>query len=267
MLTSACAGTTITSSPTGTDSIGTGGNLDAFFSPGIVDFSATAAGGSGLSFVGWSEDLTGTTNPLPFSLQNQTIGFASFNTSGINAPLAITSFTPATVTITNSAVDVTVNGTGFTTNPNITFTYLLDKNGFFQFRNSTLVSSTQLVIHLNAGHLSAAGFYQLVVLNVASARNPEAFGTLPVANSAGPPELGIAKSHTGTFAQGQQNATYTVLLTNNGTRSTIAPVTVTETARGGNVGIDVGDWLDLRHYRTARGPMHSRQVSVIRRLR
>ena len=94
VLTSAsCGGNEVTASPAGTNSIGTNGNLDAFFNVGTVDF--TAAAGSGMSFVGWTQDLTGTTNPLPFPLNNQLIATANFNASGTTAPLAITSVSPS----------------------------------------------------------------------------------------------------------------------------------------------------------------------------
>jgi len=47
------------------------------------------------------------------------------------------------------------------------------------------------------------------------------------------PVLGITKTHTGNFTQGQQNATYTVTVSNSGTAPTSGTVTVTETVPSG----------------------------------
>ena len=226
----------VTSSPAGTNSIGTDGNLDAFFTSGTVSFTASATT-SGLNFVGWSQDLAagGTTNPLPYSLTGQVIGTANFNAPGTTVPLAITSVSPAAPTVTSGPVDLTVNGTGFTTSSSVTFTYYVDPTtGFFSFRSNTLVSSTQLVMHLNAGDIATAGYYQVAVLNaVASGCNPSTTVTFPVANSTGPPVLGITKSHTGNFSTGQQNAQYTITVSNTGTGPTIDPVTLIETVPAG----------------------------------
>jgi uncharacterized repeat protein (TIGR01451 family) len=48
-----------------------------------------------------------------------------------------------------------------------------------------------------------------------------------------PPDLTIAKSHTGNFTQGQTGATYTITVTNSGTGATSGTVTVTETVPSG----------------------------------
>ncbi len=189
-----------------------------------------------MTFFGWSLDLAGTTNPLPFSLSNQVIGTANFNSNLANAPLSITTISPVTSTVTSAAVDITINGTGFVA-PNgglqQTFTYFSTDGVNYNFRPVTFNSSTQLVMHLQAGDIATAGYYQYILLTLGGGCNPEAFGNVPVANSVGPPLLGITKSHTGNFGQGQLSATYTVLVTNNGTGGTSGTVTVTETVPSG----------------------------------
>jgi len=230
-----CGGNEVTASPAGTNSIGAFGILDAFFPIGTVDFTATA--GNGLAFAGWSQDLSGSAATLAYPLTGQIIGTANFNAAGTTAPLAITGVSPATPTVTSGAVNLVVTGTGFTTNPAITYTYIVQPNGYFGYRSNTLTSASQLTIQLNAGDLATAGYYQIVVLNVGAPGgqtcNPEAFFTFPVANAGGAPALGITKSHVGNFGQGQQNAQYTVSVSNIGKGPTADPVTVTENVPGG----------------------------------
>ena len=230
----------VTATPAGTDSIGQYGDLDAFFTAGTVNFTANPGTTSGLRFAGWSQDFSGTGNPLAFPLAGQEIATANFNIPGA-APLTITGISPATPTVTNTAVSLTVNGTGFATGSSL-YTYFLQPNGHYSYRSNAPGSSTQLTMQLcgatgycpdvvagNAGDLATAGYYQIAVLNaVPSNCNPSTTFTFPVANSAGPPQLTITKSHTGNFGPGQQNAQYTVLVTNSGTGATSVPVTVTE---------------------------------------
>src|SRR6202789_1515335 len=101
----------------------------------------------GFLFAGWSGSLTGTTNPDTVTIHDQFVPTASFNT--IAAPLAISSFSPATASATASAMDFTINGTGFTTS-----TFL---NWNSSPRSLTFVSSTQLTLHLLAGDLANPG--------------------------------------------------------------------------------------------------------------
>ncbi len=226
----------VTASPGGTNSVGTQGNLDTFFPPDhMVTFTASATT-SGLNFVGWSQGLSGggSSNPFTYSTIGELIGTANFNVPGTSDPLSITSVSP-TPAVTTGAVYLTVTGTGFTTNPTVTYTYLVSPTtGYLLYRSNTLVSSTQLTIDLEPGDLAVPGYYQVVVLNVVPSEcNPSAYFTFPVTNSAGPPVLAITKSHVGNFALGQQNAQYTILVSNTGTGSTLGPVTVTENLPAG----------------------------------
>lgn len=53
-------------------------------------------------------------------------------------------------------------------------------------------------------------------------------------------DLTIAKSHTGTFQQGQSGATYTITVTNSGAATTTNPVTVTDTLPTGLTATAIG---------------------------
>jgi len=241
---------TVTSSPTGSNvnpEDVSDGYVDAFFNSGTVTFTA-GTGPTGLSFAGWTLDLSagGTTNPFPFLLTGQVLGTANFNISGA-APLTITSV--SSTTVTNAAVNLTITGTGFSTNASNLYTYFVDPTtGYYLYRSNTPTpgSSTQVAINLNPGDVSTAGYYQVVVLNaVTSGCNPSAVGTFSVNNSAGPPVLGITKSHTGNFNQGQQNTQYTILVSNIGTGPTVDPVTMTETVPSGEtlVSMSGSGWI------------------------
>jgi len=229
----------VTSSPAGTNvnpQDTSDGDLDAFFTAGTVNFTAVT-GATGLSFVGWSQDLAsgGTTNPLSFALTGQVFGTANFNISGA-APLTIASVSP--VTATSAAVNLTVTGTGFSTTASNLYTYYVDPStGYYMYRSNTPTpagSSTETIVTLDAGDVATAGYYQIVVLNaVTSGCNPSAVATFAVANSAGAPVLGITKSHVGNFNPGQQNAQYTVMVSNVGKGSIGDPVTVTENVPSG----------------------------------
>jgi hypothetical protein len=101
----------------------------------------------GMLFAGWTGSLSGTTNPEMTTIHDQFVPTANFNT--VPTPLAVTGFTPATAQATSSAMDITVNGTGFATNTFVNW------NG--SSRSVTYVSSTQLTLHLVAGDLATAG--------------------------------------------------------------------------------------------------------------
>jgi hypothetical protein len=244
---------TVTSSPTGSDVNpldASDGDVDAFFSNGTtVTFTAAAAPATGLSFAGWSQDLAagGTTPSFSESLSGQVLGTANFNISGA-APLTITSVSPTTVT--GGAATLTVTGTGFSTVGSTLYTYYVDPaTGDWLYRSNTPTpagSSTQTVMTLNAGDVATAGYYRIAVLNaVPSGCNPSVVATFAVANAAGPPVLGITKSHVGNFGPGQQNAQYTVLVSNKGTGPTVDPVTVTETVPAGEtlVSMTGSNWI------------------------
>jgi hypothetical protein len=228
-----CPGVQVSTSPAGTNSIGTGGTLDAFYPDGeFVNLSAVGDAGAA-NFVMWSGDLGSAESPYPQTLGSQTIATANFNVPGTSAALAIASTTPVTPTVTGLATNLIVTGTGFTSSTTVTYVYFGPLGGTLQYRSFTPASgnpSTQMTVALQAGDIATAGYYQIEVLNVGGGGcNPQTFYTFPVANQTGAPALTITKTHTGNFSAGQQNATYTINVENTGTVNTTEPVTVTET--------------------------------------
>ncbi len=75
---------------------------------------------------------------------------------------------------------------------------------------------------LNAGDIATPGYYQITVLNLGSHHTLQPQPNPPLSwslNPTGPPVLGITKSHTGNFNQGQTEAQYTILVSNAGAGS------------------------------------------------
>jgi hypothetical protein len=121
--------------------------------------TATATANSnypGMVFAGWTGSLSGNTNPQMTTIHDQFVPTANFNT--ISTPITITSLSPAAAPASSSALDVTINGTGFTSNT--TFVYWNNS-----FRSSSYVSPTQLTLHLNAGDLANPGGQDVFVGN------------------------------------------------------------------------------------------------------
>ncbi len=110
----------------------------------------------GMVFAGWTGSLSGSTNPQMTIIHDQFVPTGNFNT--VATPLTIASLSPATAPANSGALDVTINGTGFTSNT--TYAYW---NG--SYRAITYISSTQLTVHLNAGDLVNEGGQDLFVGN------------------------------------------------------------------------------------------------------
>ena len=116
---------------------------------------------------------------MPFSLTGQVLGTANFNIPGATAPLTITNISPA-LTATAGAQQLTVTGTGFTTDPSVTYTYYVSPVPGITYTGPTRSSVQRELIDSNSmpGDLATAGYYQIAVLNaVASDCNPDAYLT------------------------------------------------------------------------------------------
>jgi hypothetical protein len=102
-----------------------------------------------LVFAAWSGSITGSVNPDVTVIHDQFVPTASFNV--ISTPIAITSLVPAIAAPSKTAAPaITIKGTGFT--PNDTYTYW---NG--NYRSNTFMSSTEIIMQLNAGDVATAG--------------------------------------------------------------------------------------------------------------
>ena len=143
---STCAGSVDFSPPSPTS--------DGFYADGTA-LTVTANAATGFVFTGWSGDLSGSTSPQTTTIHDQFIPYASFNT--VSTPLAITGFSPSTMTATAAAQDITVTGTGFTSSTQMYWN--------LSPHTSTFVSSTQITLHLIANDLLTAGGQRVTALN------------------------------------------------------------------------------------------------------
>ncbi len=140
------------SSPTG----------DGFYPTGTpLTFSATAGSG-GWEFGGWTDDLTGNMNPTTLTPTGETLVFANFNIDA--APLTLTKIQPASVKVGSKSFVMTLTGTGFSPDSNVSV------NGFNEFLPITYVSATTLKVTVPAAgtdspYLNVPGGYQVFVEN------------------------------------------------------------------------------------------------------
>ncbi len=184
------------------------------FPDGTLVSSAAAANPTypGMIFAGWSGSLTGAVNPDSTTIHEQFVPTANFNAT--STPIAILSFRPANAVANGNAMNLTINGAGFTAS---TYTYW---NG--GYRSNTFVSPAQLTMHLSAGDVASAGGQDVFVGNyVANPQNPNDVcgatyeATYDVKATDGASALlQIVKSHTGNFKRGETGAQYTLAVSN-----------------------------------------------------
>jgi hypothetical protein len=155
----------------GSGAITPASTMGGFYPSGtMLTYTATPSpnsGGSPWIFTGWSWDLTGTTNPDTLSPTDESLVYASFNTT--SAPLTITSLSPSSVASGGSSFTLTINGTGFTQNG----TGDPIENVGFNFPSIfitpvTFVSSTELQVTVPAEDIATPGTLLLFVENYPS---------------------------------------------------------------------------------------------------
>jgi hypothetical protein len=150
-------------------------------------------------FAGWTGStggLSGTTNPDVTTIHDQFVPAANFNVTA--TPLSITSLSPASAIASSSAINITINGTGFSS----TLTYAYWNGGY---RAITFVSSTQIVMQLNAGDLANVGAQDIYVGNYTTNNSNDTCGvtaetsfTVTTPGAAGPPTGVSVSPSTGT---------------------------------------------------------------------
>jgi hypothetical protein len=151
--------------------------------------------------------LGGASDPYEQTLAGELIATANFNVAGTTQPLTITSVSPATPVI-NTATNLIVTGTGFTTNSTLTTAYVGPAGGTLNGYTTTLQSATQMTIPVPSNVFTVPGYYQVLVQNSSGGCGPEAAFTFPVATAPPPtlttisvtaPKLSIAKGLTDPF--------------------------------------------------------------------
>ncbi len=140
-----------------------------------------------------------------------------------NPTPAISTISPSSALVGGPAFTLTVNGSNFVA-PSV-----VQWNG--SARATTFVNSTQLNAAISASDIATVGTEYVAVVNPGPVGGASSTATFAV--MAPVPDLTITKTHTGSFAQGQSGATYTITASNIGTAATSGTVTVTDTLPSG----------------------------------
>ncbi len=199
------SGTLMPTSPTG----------DGFYPTGqVLTYSATPTAGFAWDFAGWTYDLTGTTNPANLIANDETLVFANFNI--VSAPLTLTSLSPSAADTGSSAFTLTLTGTGFSPNSNVSV------NGIY--RTVTYVNAQTLQVPMTAADIASPGALQVFVENFPSGWNGCAvFGyqtfivhgsnlatSTAVSSSSNPVHSGSSVTFTAVVTSSENNATGSV---------------------------------------------------------
>ncbi len=127
---------------------------DGFY-PWGQELSFTAAADSGWTFAGWTNDVTGTSNPAMLTADGETLVFANFNT--VATPLTLTRLTPSSAAVGSAGFDLKLTGTGFSP------TSVVFADG--RYPTVTYVSPTTLRVRIPPGDLKKLGGFQVYVEN------------------------------------------------------------------------------------------------------
>jgi hypothetical protein len=146
------------SSPTG----------DGFYPTGSP-LTFTEVPNSGWLFTEWQYDLSGNSASQPFTVTDEVLVTADYNT--IPTPLTLTSLSPAAAVPGSPTFTLTLNGTGFT--PSV----FVSVNGTFP--TVKFISSTQLSVSVTAAQITKPGAFQVWVDSFPSGASCAAFAALP----------------------------------------------------------------------------------------
>ena len=167
--------------------------------------------------------------PGPVSIVAKNPGGAMSGALNLTVPplRTLTSITPNSVPAGSPSFTLTVNGSGFAAGDTIS----VWPGGFGLA--AQFISSTQLQATVPMSFITANGTLQVWVNTFTASGSFSSINELPLTVGTGVPVLSIAKTHTGNFAQGQQNALYTATVSNASSVPTSGTVTVTESVPAG----------------------------------
>jgi uncharacterized repeat protein (TIGR01451 family) len=245
-LTATCTGTINATSGGGTISL-TGGSLAASSACTIsVNITGTAAGVFNNTTGPLSSTEGGTGTPSN-TASITVVGPPAISKAFGAASIAINGSTALSFTITNSNSTTTLTGVAFSdtlpaglvvSTPNgltgscgggtITATA---GSGSISLSGATIAAAGNCAFSVDITGTTAGGKTNTTG-NVTSA-NGGSGGTATASISVQSPDLTIAKSHTGTFSQGQTGATYSIVISNAGAAASSGTVTVTDTLPAG----------------------------------
>jgi uncharacterized repeat protein (TIGR01451 family) len=149
-----------------------------------------------------------TPGTVSITAANPGSAFSTAQTITIPVLRTLTGISPTSTASDNSTFTLTVNGTGF-----VRGDYVAVYPGPY-IVSTTFVSGTQLQGTVPASAFTASGTSQVFIYSSTSNGAFMSTNQVPLTVGTGGTVLGISKTHTGTFVQGEQNATYTVTVSN-----------------------------------------------------
>ncbi len=144
---------------------------DSYYAAG-TPLTFTATTNTGWTFTEWQQNLSGTSNPLSVTMNDEITGIADFNT--IATPLTLTGISPAAAIAGSPAFTLTISGTGFTGSPNPTVVYVDNT-----FLTSTYKNSTTITVPVGTAELATPGGIQVFAENFPSGATCAAYQALP----------------------------------------------------------------------------------------
>jgi hypothetical protein len=145
----------------GTGSISPASPTGDGFYPSGQKLTFAASAGSGWTFAGWMDNITGSANPASLTANGETLVFANFNTTA--TPLVLTSMSPPNAVAGSSDFTLTLTGKGFDAGSLVRF------NG--NYPAVTYVSPTELQATIPAAYVMSPGNYQVAVENFPAGSN------------------------------------------------------------------------------------------------
>jgi uncharacterized repeat protein (TIGR01451 family) len=206
--------------------------LDA--APTVVNVAGVAGGGEFVTTNDTANDVTSVTPPSDLVVSSTHVGSFALGQLGATYSLMVTNSGPGYASGSVSVTDVLPPGLTASALTGTGWTCALDT--LRCTRSGGLVAGAAyppITLTVNVGQDAAATVTNTVAVSGGGETNLDNDSASDQTTIAPPPDLTIAKSHTGFFTQGQHGATYALTVTNGGGGPTVGLVNVIDTLPGG----------------------------------
>jgi uncharacterized repeat protein (TIGR01451 family) len=206
--------------------------LDA--APTVVNVAGVSGGGEFVTTNDTANDVTNVTPPSDLVVSSTHVGSFALGQLGATYSLIVTNSGPGYASGSVTVTDVLPPGLTASALTGTGWTCALDT--LRCTRSGGLVTGAAyppITLTVNVGQDAAATVTNTVAVSGGGEANLDNDSASDQTTIAPPPDLTIAKSHTGSFTQGQTGATYSLTVTNTGGGPTSGLVFVTDVLPGG----------------------------------